>query len=124
VDGQSGNLVCHGCDRLRQISMSFNINEKMEFLKRSPSECCSALKCAHQTTTAANWWRNRCGSEWSDCFETIEPYGDSNLLYGGTKVKTNMNDDLDDIPMAYFWYPFLAIVTMVGAAVAVVIKMV
>jgi hypothetical protein len=38
--------------------------------------------------------------------------------------KTNMNGDLEDIPMAYFWYPVLAIVTMVVAAVAVVIKMV
>src|ERR1700716_4240442 len=43
---------------------------------------------------------------------------------GGTKMKTNMNGDLEDIPMEYFWYPFLAIVTMVVAAVAVVIKMV
>jgi len=39
-------------------------------------------------------------------------------------MKTDMNGDLDDIPMAYFWYPLLAIVTMVVAAVAVVIKMV
>jgi hypothetical protein len=35
-----------------------------------------------------------------------------------------MDGDLDDIPMAYFWYPFLAIVTMVVVAVVVVIKMV
>ncbi len=56
--------------------------------------------------------------------ETIEPHGDSNRLYGGTKMKSNMNGDLDDISMAYFWYPFLAIVAMVVAAVAVVIKMV
>ena len=41
-----------------------------------------------------------------------------------TKMKTNMNDDLEDIPMGYFWYPVLAIATMVVAAVAVVIKMV
>jgi hypothetical protein len=39
-------------------------------------------------------------------------------------MKTNINRDLDDIPMAYFWYPFLAIVTLVVAAVALVIKMV
>ena len=39
-------------------------------------------------------------------------------------MKTNMNSDLEGIPMAYFWYPVLAIVTMVVAAVAVVIKMV
>jgi hypothetical protein len=45
-------------------------------------------------------------------------------LYGGTKMKSNMNGDLEDIPMAYFWYPFLAIVTMVVAAVAVIIKMI
>jgi hypothetical protein len=38
--------------------------------------------------------------------------------------KPNMNGDLEDIPMAYLWYPVLAIVTMVVAAVAVVIKMV
>ena len=56
--------------------------------------------------------------------ETIEPRGDSNCLYGGTEMKSNMNSDLDDISMAYFWYPFLAIVAMVVAAVAVVIKMV
>src|SRR5947209_2411423 len=45
----------------------------------------------------------------SDCIETFEPHGDSNGLYRGTKMKTNMNGDLDEIPMAYFWYPFLAI---------------
>jgi hypothetical protein len=39
-------------------------------------------------------------------------------------MKTNMHGDLEDIPMAYFWYPVLAIVTMVVTAVAVVIKMV
>jgi hypothetical protein len=39
-------------------------------------------------------------------------------------MKSNMNGDLDDISMAYFWYPFLAIVAMVVAAVAVVVKMV
>ena len=58
------------------------------------------------------------------CIELIEPDADSNHLYGGTKMKTNMKRDLEDIPMAYFWYPFLAIVTMVVAAVTVVIKMV
>ena len=58
------------------------------------------------------------------CIETIESHGDSNRLYGGTKMKSNMNGDLEDIPMAYFWYPFLAIVTMGVAAVAVVIKMI
>jgi hypothetical protein len=39
-------------------------------------------------------------------------------------MRSNMNDDLEDIPMAYFWYPFLAIVAMVVAAAAVVIKMI
>ena len=39
-------------------------------------------------------------------------------------MKSDMNSDLEDIPMAYFWYPFLAIVTMGVAAVAVVIKMI
>jgi hypothetical protein len=57
-------------------------------------------------------------------YEPFEPHGDSNQLYGGTKMKSNMSDDLEDIPMAYFWYPFLAIVAMVVGAVAVVLKMV
>ena len=39
-------------------------------------------------------------------------------------MKSNMSDDLEDISMAYFWYPFLAIVAMVVGAVAVVLKMV
>lgn len=39
-------------------------------------------------------------------------------------MKSNLDGDLEDIPMAYFWYPFLAIVTMIAAAVAVVIKMI
>jgi hypothetical protein len=39
-------------------------------------------------------------------------------------MKSNMDGDLEDIPMTYFWYPFLAIVAMVVAAVAVVIKMI
>jgi hypothetical protein len=38
-------------------------------------------------------------------------------------MKGNMND-LEDIPMGYFWYPVIAIVTMLVAAVAVVVKMV
>jgi hypothetical protein len=44
-------------------------------------------------------------------------------LSGGIKMKANMKDDLEDIPMAYFWYPVLGIVTMVVAAVAVVIRL-
>jgi hypothetical protein len=39
-------------------------------------------------------------------------------------MKANMNNDLEDIPMAYFWYPVLAIVTMAAAAAAVVIRLV
>jgi hypothetical protein len=39
-------------------------------------------------------------------------------------MKTDMNGDLDDIPMTYFWYPVLAILAMVIAALAVVIKLV
>ena len=39
-------------------------------------------------------------------------------------MKAKMKDDLEDIPMAYFWYPVFAIVAMVVAAVAVVVKMV
>ena len=35
-----------------------------------------------------------------------------------------MNDDLENVPMAYVWYPALGIVTMVVAAVAVVIRLV
>ncbi len=38
-------------------------------------------------------------------------------------MKTNMNGDLEDIPMTYFWYPVLAILAMVIAALAVVIKL-
>jgi hypothetical protein len=39
-------------------------------------------------------------------------------------MRSNMDGDLEEIPMAYFWYPFLAIVVMVAAAVAVVMKMI
>jgi hypothetical protein len=39
-------------------------------------------------------------------------------------MKTDMNGDLDDIPMTYFWYPVLAILAMVIAALAVVIRLV
>jgi hypothetical protein len=38
-------------------------------------------------------------------------------------MKPNMNGDLEDIPMTYFWYPVLAILAMVIAALAVVIKL-
>lgn len=58
------------------------------------------------------------------CTETIEPDATLIICMEEPRMKTNMNGDLDDIPMAYFWYPCLAIVTMVAAAVAVVIKMV
>jgi hypothetical protein len=39
-------------------------------------------------------------------------------------MKGSTKDDLEDIPMAYFWYPVLGIVTMVVAAVAVVIRLI
>jgi hypothetical protein len=39
-------------------------------------------------------------------------------------MKTNMNGDLGDIPMTYFWYPVLAILAMVVAAVGVLIRLV
>jgi hypothetical protein len=39
-------------------------------------------------------------------------------------MKAKMDGDLEDISMAYFWYPVLAIVVMVIAAVAAVVKLV
>jgi hypothetical protein len=39
-------------------------------------------------------------------------------------MKSNMHDDLEDIPMTYFWYPVLAIVAMVIAAVGMLIRLV
>jgi hypothetical protein len=39
-------------------------------------------------------------------------------------MKANMKDDLEEIPMAYFWYPVLGIVTMVVAAAVVFIRLV
>jgi hypothetical protein len=39
-------------------------------------------------------------------------------------MKAKMEDDLEDIPIAYFWYPVLGIVAMVVVAVAVVIRLV
>jgi hypothetical protein len=39
-------------------------------------------------------------------------------------MRANMKDDLEDIPMKYFWYPVLGIVTMVVAAVAVFVRLV
>ena len=38
-------------------------------------------------------------------------------------MKTKRNDDLEDIPMAYLWYVVLAIMTIVAAAVALVIRL-
>jgi hypothetical protein len=38
-------------------------------------------------------------------------------------MKTKMKDDLEDIPMAYLWYVVLAIMAIVTAAVAVVIRL-
>jgi hypothetical protein len=34
-------------------------------------------------------------------------------------MKSNMDSDLEDIPMTYFWYPVLAIVAMVIAAMVI-----
>ena len=38
-------------------------------------------------------------------------------------MKTKMKDDLEDIPMTYLWYVVLAIMTIVAAAVALVIRL-
>jgi hypothetical protein len=38
-------------------------------------------------------------------------------------MKTKMKDDLEDIPMSYLWYVVLAIMAIVIAAVAVVIRL-
>ena len=38
-------------------------------------------------------------------------------------MKTNMKDDLEDIPLAYLWNVVLAIMAIVAAAVAVVLQL-
>ena len=38
-------------------------------------------------------------------------------------MKTNMKDDLEDIPMAYLWYVVLAITAIVAAAMAVAVRL-
>jgi len=38
-------------------------------------------------------------------------------------MKTKIEDDLEDIPMSYLWYVVLAILAIVIAAVAVVIRL-
>jgi hypothetical protein len=38
-------------------------------------------------------------------------------------MNTKMKDDPEDIPMAYLWYVVLAIIAIVAAAVAVVIRL-
>jgi hypothetical protein len=38
-------------------------------------------------------------------------------------MKTNMKDDLEDIPMAYLWYVVLAIIAIAATAVTVVIRL-
>ena len=38
-------------------------------------------------------------------------------------MKAKMKDDLEDIPMAYLWYVVLAIMAIVAAAMAVVIRL-
>jgi hypothetical protein len=37
-------------------------------------------------------------------------------------MKTKMNDDLEDVPVAYLWYVVLGIIAIVAIAVAVVIR--
>jgi hypothetical protein len=39
------------------------------------------------------------------------------------KMKDNLESDLEDIPMAYLWYVVVAIMAIVAAAVAVVIRL-
>ena len=41
----------------------------------------------------------------------------------GATMKAKMKDDLEDIPAAYLWYVVLAIIAIVAAAVAVVIRL-
>lgn len=38
-------------------------------------------------------------------------------------MKVKMKDDLEDIPMAYLWYVFLAIMAIVATAVGLVIRL-
>ena len=38
-------------------------------------------------------------------------------------MKTKMNDDLEDIPMAYLWYVVLAIMVIAVAAVVLVMRL-
>jgi len=38
-------------------------------------------------------------------------------------MKTKMQYDLEDIPMAYLWYVVLAIIAIVATAVGVVIRL-
>jgi hypothetical protein len=38
-------------------------------------------------------------------------------------MKTKMQDDLEDIPMAYLWYVVLAIIAIVATAVALVYRL-
>ena len=38
-------------------------------------------------------------------------------------MKTKVQDDLEDIPMAYLWYVVIAIMAIVAAAVTLVIRL-
>jgi hypothetical protein len=40
-----------------------------------------------------------------------------------TKMKDNLESDLEDLPMAYLWNVVLAIMAIVAAAVALVIRL-
>jgi hypothetical protein len=52
------------------------------------------------------------------------PVRRTSLGFGGSGKKgTDVNDDLDDIPMSYLLYVLLAIVGIVAGAIFVVVKM-
>lgn len=40
-----------------------------------------------------------------------------------TSMKGQINEDLEDIPMAYLWYVVFAIMALLAAAAVVVIRM-
>jgi hypothetical protein len=44
-------------------------------------------------------------------------------VQGGTNMKTNRKDDLEDLPMAYLWYVVLAIMAIAATAVVLVIRL-
>lgn len=40
-----------------------------------------------------------------------------------TKMKDNLESDLEDVPMAYLWYVVLAIMAVVAAGVVLIIRL-